>query len=167
MHQSIPLAAMLSLLPSALMACATPDSDADEPVHSARLADVRTAYSTSWGTRTILARDEPDGTYVAQLTWKENGDCRQTQLVMELVPATDTTSTLCGALGLVYDAGQVSGGGCVTTTTHQPVNIYRLNWSNWVARELNYRVVDRGPDGDHDSSGWLPATPGNGCLRPN
>lgn len=128
---------------------------------------VKTAYRRDGGDRYVYALNPPAGSYVVQLTWKEWGGCHQTQMVMELLPASETTASVCAAVGLEYKVLSGNVNVCATTTTSQPTPVYYLRWGNISAREVNYRVLDRGPAGTYDSSGWLPDTPGNGCTRPN
>lgn len=166
MHQPAVTAALLLLFVPAFAGCSedVPYIAEDTPWSAAM--DVHTDYDKSWGDRYIYARDQPQGTYVAQLTWKEGGVCKQTQHVMALLPPYKTTATICAGLGLDHET---AGGGatiCISTTTNQPTPVYVFKWTNWAAEELNYRVVDRGKDHDYDASAWLPDTPGNGCLRP-
>jgi hypothetical protein len=167
MYRSGTISALLLVMTPALAGCAADAGDVDEDIVHLTAQDVGTDYDKNfWGDRFIYARDEPRGTYVAQLTWKESEACKQTQHVMAQLPASETTTTICAHLRLAHRAA--SGGGviCIEERTGRSMPVYVLKWTNRSARELNYRVVDRGASGDHDSSGWLPDTPGNGCPRP-
>lgn len=163
MHQR---AASLALVVPALASCVADVPDVDETFVQYEAQGINTDYATSWGDRFIYARGKPQGTYVVQYTWKAWDKCDQSQHVMALLPPSETTVTICGKLGL--DSAKAQGGGfiCVETATRQAEPVYAFKWTDWNARELNYRVVDRGPSSDYDISAWLPATPGNGCPRP-
>ena len=106
--------------------CATDHAGDDGGrVAEAHQSVVMTTYKrTKWNNwREIYALSPPKATYVVQLTWKAWYNCYQTQKVMDLLPASDVTSSICAALGA---QAQVLSGNvtvCVSTTTHQPTPV--------------------------------------------
>lgn len=95
-----------------------------------------------------------------------SGACRTTgPVVMQRLPASSTTQTICNRLGLTY--GPVSSGGyaCRTTSSSTQQAVMYYNFTSATQSQLNYNVFDWDGRRMLDQSGWQPGGAGNGCPR--
>lgn len=160
----------LSVFTSSIAGCASPE-DAETWPEEGAVAEALFPLISTWydgGGRKIYApASQFRGTPNVKMTTRTiaTNTCNtHGPLVMQQLPASSITTSICTGVNLRYAVSAAGVKMCVDARSVQVAVMY-YNFTSATQTQLNYNVFDNGAGRVLDQSGWQPGGAGNGCPR--